>query len=509
MHCGSLPQWASISLAEGFFQVGAFVARRGLSLTTCDRTLMAALGPLLVQRIGETRYKFWFDGKTKIHQKGEQLIVGVPNLFLKEWLQSKFLPAVREAAQEATGCLLDVQFVIDPELYRAAREAEEEAKAAPAQPKFAPSKTGVLENEVEAPRAPRGAGTREAQGGARWRRLEDFIAGPANRVAYAAALSLVDDPEESPSPLVFHGPTGVGKTHLLDGIAQCFVQRRRDWRVCYLTAEDFTNRFLAALKQGKLPGFRKFFRDADLLIIDDLQFLARKRATHEEFLHTLDAMISRGGIVVVSCDCHPRLSDDFTPELTDRLLGGASWSLQAPEAATRLEILRSKSLGREPAVPEPVLRFLAEHLRGNVRELEGAVHTLQHYCRVSERPVDKQAVREALPERSRHVGQKMRVADIDQADCAALELTRGCLQGSERSWSISHPRMLAMFLARKHTSASHSEIGRYFGGRNHSTVVAAEKKVRSWLANDSQLPFGAGKQPLAEILSRIENRLTR
>jgi chromosomal replication initiator protein len=470
---------------------------------------MAALGPLLVQRIGETRYRFWFDGKTKIHRQEDQLVVGVPNLFLKEWLQNKFLSAVREAAQEATGCLLDVQFVIDPELYRAAREAEEEVKASPVQAAPALNKSVPGDVEIEVTKAPRGAGFREANAGARWRRLEDFISGPANRVAHAAALSLVEDPEQSPSPLVFHGPTGVGKTHLLDGIAQYFVQRRRDWRVCYLTAEDFTNRFLAALKQGKLVGFRKFFRDADLLIVDDLQFLARKRATHEEFLHTLDALTNRGGMVVVSCDCHPRLSDDFPPELTDRLLGGASWSLQAPEAATRLEILRSKSIGRDPAVPEPVLRYLAEHLRGNVRELEGAVHTLQHYCRVSQRPVDKQAVREALRDLLRHVGQKMRVEDIDQAVCAALELTRGCLQTSERAWSVSHPRMLAMFLARKHTSASHSEIGRYFGGRNHSTVVAAEKKVRAWLASDSHLAFGQGKQALAEVVSRIENCLTR
>ncbi len=463
----------------------------------------------MVQRIGESRYRLWFDGKTKIHREGEQLIVGVPNLFLQEWLQNTFLTALREAAQELTGSPLDVRFVIDPELYRAAREAEEDAKALPATAVPAAVVPQRTPEDPETRKAPRGAGARETKGGARWRRLEDFIAGPANRVAYAAALSLVEDPEQAPTPLVFHGPSGVGKTHLLDGIAQHFVQRRRDWRVCYLTAEDFTNRFLAALKQGKLSGFRKFFRDADLLIVDDLQFLARKRATHEEFLHTLDALINRGGIVVVSCDCHPRLSDDFPPELTDRLLGGASWSLQAPEAATRLEILRAKAVGREPAVPEPVLRYLAEHLRGNVRELEGALHTLQHFCRVSQRPVDNQAVREALNDLLRHVGQKMRIEDIDHAVCGVLELTRGCLQSAERAWSVSHPRMIAMFLARKHTSSSHSEIGRYFGGRNHSTVVAADKKVRSWLKNDQPIACGREKRSLCEMLSRIENRLNR
>ena len=225
-------------------------------------------------------------------------------------------------------------------------------------------------------------------------------------------------------------------------------------------------------------------------------------------------MINRGGLVVVSCDCHPRLSDDFPPELTDRLLGGASWSLQAPEAATRLEILRAKSAGREPAVPEPILRYLARSIYvATSASWKRPQHlALQHYCRVSQRPVDKQAVREALNDLLRHVGQKMRVEDIDLAVCAVLELTHGCLQSAERAWSVSHPRMLGMFLARKHTQASHSEIGRYFGGRNHSTVVAAEKKVsRAWLGSDFVTTCSAGrdKRPITEILSRIENRLNR
>ena len=201
--------------------------------------------------------------------------MGVPNRFYQDWLQNTFATAVREAALEATGSLLEVQFVIDPELYRAAREAEQEVKELPASVPSAPASMPHPDEASEPRRAPRGGGPRESKGGARWRRLEDFIAGPANRIAHAAALSLVEDPEQAPSPLVFHGPTGVGKTHLLDGIAQSFVQCRRDWRVCYLTAEDFTNRFLAGLKQGKLSGFRKFFRDVDLLIVDDLQFLAQ------------------------------------------------------------------------------------------------------------------------------------------------------------------------------------------------------------------------------------------
>ncbi|CAN5160559.1 chromosomal replication initiator protein DnaA [soil metagenome] len=461
-------------------------------------------------RIGELRYRNWFDGKTKISLQGDKLIVGVPNLFYQDWLQSKFATAVRDAAMEVTGSLLQVQFVIDPELFRAAREAEESSRSTPsATPQLKAESLSQAAPNVDEGRGTSAASARPSRANSRWRRLEDFVVGPATRVAHAAAVNLVEEPEQAPSPLVFHGPTGVGKTHLLEGIAQRFMQQRRDWKAIYLTAEDFTNRFLAALKEGKLGGFRKFFRDVDILIIDDLQFLARKKATREEFLHTLDALTSRRGIVVVSCDCHPRLSDDFTPELIDRLLGGAAWSLQAPEAETRLQILRSKAAVREPAVPEPMLRFLSENLRGNVRELEGAVLTLQHFCRVSQRPVDKKAVQESLRDLLRHVGQKLRVEDVDHAVCDTLDITRGNLQSNERAWHISHPRMIAMYLARKHTSASHTEIGKYFGGRNHSTVVAAEKKVRSWISTDLHIINNGERRPIAEILSRIETRLSR
>jgi chromosomal replication initiator protein len=464
----------------------------------------------LAQRIGEKRYLSWFDGKTKFRLQGDKLIVGVPNLFFQDWLQSRYASAIRDAALEVTGNLLQVQFVIDPELFQAAREAEENCRAKPSgAAKTNPEPAGREAPGLDERRSEPAAPTRPSRASTRWRRLEDFVVGPATRVAHAAAVNLVEEPEQAPSPLVFHGPTGVGKTHLLEGIAQRFLQQRRDWKAVYLTAEDFTNRFLAAFKEGKLGGFRKFFRDVDVLIIDDLQFLARKKATCEEFVHTLDALTSRRGIVVVSCDCHPRLSDDFTPELIDRLLGGASWSLQAPEVETRLQILRSKAAVREPAVPEAVLRFLSENLRGNVRELEGAVLTLQHFCRVSQRPVDKKSVQEALRDLLRHVGQKLRVEDIDHAVCDALDITRGSLQSNERAWHISHPRMIAMYLARKHTSASHTEIGKYFGGRNHSTVVAADKKVRSWISTDLHMINNGERRPIAEILSRIEMRLSR
>jgi chromosomal replication initiator protein len=343
----------------------------------------------------------------------------------------------------------------------------------------------------------------------RWHRLSDFVVGPCNRVAHASALSVVEAPGEAANPLVLFGPVGTGKTHLLEGIYAGMRRARPDWVVRYVTSEDFTNRFVQAMRLDKLGGFRKQFRECDVLLVDDLHFLAKKRATQEEFLHTFDALLADARQMVLACDCHPRLADDFTPELTDRLLGGAVWGLAPPDGETRLAILRGKSLSGAPPLPEAVLVFLAGQLRGNVRELEGALQSIRHYSRVTGRPVDVPLVREALADLLRHAVRVVQVGDVDRAVCAVLRLEAGALQGKGRAWAISHPRMVAMYLARKHTAGSYSDIGAYFGGRNHSTVVAAEKKVRGWLEGDTELALGERRVRVREVVDRVERDLLR
>src|SRR5262249_16891581 len=182
----------------------------------------------------------------------------------------------------------------------------------------------------------------------RWRRLADFVVGPCNRVAHASATARVEAPgEDGLGGVVIHGPVGTGKTHLLEGICWGLRRAHPDWRVLCLTSEEFTNRFVQAMRFNRLAAFRKQFRDCDALLIDDLQFLATKKVTQEEFLHTFDALQADGRVMVFTCDCHPRLADDFSPELVDRLLGGAVWGLAPPDPETRLGILRALS-GRTP-----------------------------------------------------------------------------------------------------------------------------------------------------------------
>ncbi len=475
-------------------------------MTTCTRDATTALGGAIARRIGEPRYKLWFEGHTRFRRQGDEVVVGVPNRHFEEWLTRTFGTAVAEAVEEVYGLPLPVRFVIDPELFQAARREQAQALAPPP-PEPAPRAEGKRPRPAE-PEAPEPAVP--IRRGRRWHRLADFVVGPCNRVAHASAVSVVEAPGDAANPLVLHGPVGTGKTHLLEGIYAGLRKAHPDWKVTYITSEDFTNRFVQAMRHDKLGAFRRQFRDCDVLLVDDLHFLATKKATQEEFLHTFDVLVADGRQLMLTCDCHPRLADDFSPELTDRLLGGAVWGLAPPDGATRLAILRAKARsGDGPFIPDEVLVFLASQLRGNVRELEGAVQSIRHYSRVSARPVDVPLVREALAELLRHAVRVVQIAHVERAVCALLQLEPAALKGKSRAWAVSHPRMVAMYLGRKHTALSYGDLGTYFGGRNHSTVVAAEKKVRLWLERNEELTLGERRVRVRELVDRLERELLR
>jgi chromosomal replication initiator protein len=475
-------------------------------MTSNVREVLAELGQAIVRRVGLPRWNLWFERHTRFAFDGEQVTVGVPNRHFEEWLQKTFSDAVAAAAAEVFGRDVPVRFVIDPELFQAARREQAEA-AEKVQARPAPETRKATEEPAASPEP--SPSRKPVARTRRWRRLEEFVVGPCNRVAHASALSVVEEPGEGPNPLVLYGPVGTGKTHLLEGVYAGLRRSRPDWHVLHVTSEEFTNRFIQASRLGKMSAFRRQFRDCDALLIDDLHFLASKKATQEEFLHTFDVLHAEGRPMVLTCDCHPRLADDFTPELTDRLLGGAVWSLTPPDAATRLAILRAKSAQTGLTFSEEVLRFLAGQLRGNVRELEGALNGVRHYARVTGRPLDVALVREALADLLRHAVRVLQLADVDRAVCAVLRLGTGALQQKGRAWAVSHPRMLAMYLARKHTAASYSEVGKHFGGLNHSTAVAAEKKVRLWLQDDAELSLGESRARVREVIERVERELLR
>jgi len=544
--------------APSSLDVGAEQAHLNIPVIQRTSTPTRTLVDVVSARVGAARFGLWFQGHACFVPLGNVVVVAVRNQHTLDWLEHTFSEAVREAITEIYGSGIAINWVVDELAVSGQGTDEPEASATDTGDRRAGSVSDGQQNQktrnnpngttvAHGPNsattnnrerkplesrtqldlfgdplpAPKSKAKREhpevvalarpiasAKAGRRWKLLSEFVVGSCNRVAHASALSVVEEPGEGVNPLVIHGPVGTGKTHLLEGIF-AGLKRKSDQRPCYVTAEEFTTRFVQASQHGKMAAFRRQFRECSALLLDDLHFLATKKATQAEYLHTFDALGAEGRQVVVTMDCHPRLADELMPELLDRLLGGAVWSLLPPDPETRLEILRKKSTGMHPSIPDPVLKSLASSLHGNVRELEGAVNSVRHYAKVTGRPVDQAVVREALGDLLRHAVRAVTVADVDAAVCATLRLASGTLQSKSRAWAVTHPRMLAIYLCRKHTAATYGEISKHFGAKTHSTAVAAEKKVRAWLEKNQSVAIGDRNWPAKELIDRIERELQK
>lgn len=457
----------------------------------------ATLREAVAERLGEGRFGLWFGEGVRLGVAGETLEVGVPNAFFREWIQGHFATNLIEAAEQVTGRTLRLSFQVDGEAepkvgHLIGPGPTDEPKAssvvAPPVPQAPPAS--------ERPRTPRPA-----------KRLDDFVTGPCNRLAHAAALEMVQTSGRAFNPLVIHGGVGLGKTHLLEGIGHALRARHPGLKLITTTAEAFTNGFLDAMRSGTLSSFRSRFRGADALIVDDVHFLAAKRATQDEFLHTFNSLIAEGVPIILASDQHPKRIAKLTDELGTRFLGGMVVKLEAPDPATRRSILKAKAMARGVDVPDSVLGYIAEHLRASVRELEGALHSLVAHAVLTGKRLDLALAKSALRDTIRHTAKAVALRDVERAVCQLFEVEPDALKSDGRARALTYPRMLAMYLARKHTGAAYSEIGRHFGGRNHSTVISAEKKVLGWLRDEERNALLAGFETVADVLAALERTL--
>jgi chromosomal replication initiator protein len=472
--------------------------------------LETRLREALAERLGTARYGLWFGEGVQLGLDGDALEVGVPNAFFREWIQGHFADNLLAAGQAVAGRPLTLNFRIDDEAEPKVGHVIEPAPAPPGDHKHpsvkVPLTPGPYPQVQPLPQVPppfdrprlTGPGARPP------RRLEDFVTGSCNRLAHAAAVEMVQTLGGSFNPLVIHAGNGLGKTHLLEGVGHALRSRRPGLRLVQVTAEAFTNGFLDALRSGALGGFRARFRGAEALVIDDIHFIAAKRATQDEFLHTFNALMANGVPIVMTADQHPRLIARLTDELVTRFLGGMVVKMDAPDPATRQAILKAKAMARGVDVPEAVLGYIAEHLRASVRELEGALHSLLAHAVLTGKRLDLNLAKTALRDTIRHTAQAVALRDVERAVCQLFQIDAEALKSDSRARAQAYPRMLAMYLARKHTGCAYSEIGRYFGGRNHSTVISAEKKVACWLRDEQQRPPLAGFETVADVVASLE-----
>jgi chromosomal replication initiator protein len=492
-------------------------ARRPPSVTE------AALRAAVAERVGRGRYDLWLGEGTGLGIEGDALRVDVPTGFFRDWIQAHFSGGLLEAAEALAGRPLRLEFLVrsevEPPLGDVVRgpgpgPAPVEAPralppAAEPEPEAAPARPAVPRPPVF-PRARPASRTRAesaAPAARTGRRLDDFVTGPGSRLAHAAAVEMAASRGAAFNPLVIHGGIGLGKSHLLEGVAAALRGARPGANVVHATAEAFTNAFLEAMRQGALGAFRARYRQADALVLDDVHFLAAKRATQDEFLHTFNALAQAGRPIVLAADQHPRLIPRLTDELATRFLGGMVVKLEAPDPATRRAILQAKAAARGVRLPEVVAAFIADHLRGSVRELEGALNGVLATAALTGRRLDLELARAALRDTIRHAAQAVGLRDVERAVCRLFQVEPEALRSDSRARTAAQPRMLAMYLARKHTGAAYSEIGRYFGGRNHSTVIAAEKKVAGWLSEASGRATLPGFETIADVVASLEHAL--
>jgi chromosomal replication initiator protein len=320
--------------------------------------------------------------------------------------------------------------------------------------------------------------------------FETFVTGPSNHFAHAAAHAVVVEPGTRFNPLVIYGAVGMGKTHLLQAIGH--ESLRTGHQIVYLTAEAFTNELVDAIRTQKTDDFRARFRHLDLLLIDDIQFMAGKTSTEEEFYHTFNAIISQGGQLAVVSNQHPRLLHKLDDRIRSRLEGGLLADIQPPEFETRREIVQAKAAAQGTVLPDDVASVLAHHATANIRELEGLLNQVLARAVLTYEPLTMELARQVIDKNSLHAGptshrKRSKLTDVLEATASYHQLSLDDLLGKGRSKKVVHARQIAMYLAREETSASLPQIGEALGGRNHSTVLHGYQKIADSVAVDERL----------------------
>jgi chromosomal replication initiator protein len=496
-----------------------------------DKEIVAALRESLADKVGRDRFDLWLGDQSRLTVRGDALLIELPSRFVQDWVRCNFRREIETAGAEILRRPVAIEFRIDAGLARGGLATKCIAKrsGSPSQPcggAFAGEESAValadppadvqttlFDQPADQPLLPAANCAARKEPGEfptaprrRFSALDAFVVGSSNRMAHASAQMVVEEPGRF-SPLFVYGPTGVGKTHLLEGILIAARKRHPRIHAVYLSAEQFTTYFVEALHGSGLPNFRRKYRGLELLIIDDVQFFARKTATIGELLFTTDTLIRQGSQIVLSADRSPAELRELSLEFTARLAAGVACHVDPPDYQTRLGILRHLAAKIGFALADDVAEFIATHLTSHARELAGALNRLDAAERIWKKPITRALAEDALAEMIRHDVRAVRLADIDKAVCEVFGLEAETLQSGRRAKDVSHLRMLAMFLARKHTRAALSEIGQHFGRRSHSTVISAQKTVTGWVAKQTKIEMTGKSWNVEEAIRRVEDQL--
>jgi chromosomal replication initiator protein len=424
----------------------------------------------------EQTFRTWLEPTEPLALEGDTIIIGSPDQFAADWNESKHAQLLTSLAPIALGHPLSVVFRVHEE-----RKTRNQMDLFVAPPAVAPEQRHK-QGGINAPLSDRYT-------------FDHFVIGKSNELAAAAAHAVSQAPGRVYNPLFLYGDTGLGKTHLMQAVAHAVMERQPQIRITFIGTEQFTNEMIGSIRERTTQEFRRRYRETDLLLVDDVQFLKGKESTQEEFFHTFNALYEAGRQIILTSDRPPSEIPGLEARLVSRFQWGMVADIELPDLEHRIAILRNKSLidHLEMTIPEDVIRFIAEHVRSNVRELEGSIIKLLAYASLKHRDITVDVAREALRD-------KLRPGEVAAANSAGLNsdsiqqavakewgVTTEGLRSKTRTKALTTPRQVAMFLMREMLSLQLVEIGAAFGGRDHSTVIHSLERVTAMIREEPSL----------------------
>ncbi len=415
----------------------------------------------LKERLGLHDFDTWIKPLTLDMSASGEVTIEVPSTLFRDWLNENYVDAIKEEFSRYYGENVAVGLSVNPS--RAAHHAPPPPKPTPAP---APADSSTL--------IPRYT-------------FDNFVVGTSNQFAHAACLAVASRPAEHYNPLFIYGGVGLGKTHLVNALGNRLREHLPGQKVVYTTSESFMNRLIASLRRDRMNEFKSHFRSIDVLILDDIQFLAGKERTQEEFFHTFNSLYENHKQIILTSDRFPKQIPDLEDRLRNRFEWGLTADIQPPDTETRIAILIKKAEEEEIDLPREVADFLATHIRSNVRELEGSLTRLGAFASLTRVDITIDLAKEALKHTLKENEKKVTVRNIQKAICDHFDVKISDLKSKQRTKKVAVARQVAMYLCRKYTATSYPAIGAEFGGRDHSTVIHASKTIARKTTTDPEI----------------------
>ena len=438
-------------------------------------------------KLSQDTFSMWFAPLRASALDASHLTIEAPNEFCEVWLKDNYLGLMQDAVAAAAGCKLQVKFKAGT-LQPTAPKNSTRLTAEPTKFKHAAAAIDRVPTNGDLHFNPKNT-------------FESFVVGGNNNFAYAVAKAVAETPGKVYNPLFLHGGVGLGKTHLLQAIGQHIADNRKGARVAYVSSEKFTNEYIEAIQNNKLVAFRKKYRQSEVLLIDDIQFLAGKERIQEEFFHTFNALHEAHKQIVLTCDRPASEIQGLEQRLVSRFEWGQTADVQAPDVETRLAILQKKAQTMNVTLPEDVMNFIAARIRTNIRRLEGALIRVSALASLTGKKLTVEVVENLLREMLHEEGRQTISIEVIQKKVAEkFDIRLADMTSKRRPENIAFPRQIAMYLSRMMTESSLSTIGEAFGGRDHGTVLHACRLVKDRMEVDANT---------RQTVNYLEKQLTR